>query len=116
MRPPAAAQRVAAPPGRGGRAQPSPTNLAGSFKRFRTALSSGSHKAGAEQEADDPYKTLRVDPGADLAAITSAFRSLLKAALLEGNRTTAASLERAYSRIRASLPGTPEREPLRRIR
>jgi serine/threonine-protein kinase len=112
----ATARRLPAPAGQSSRAMQPPTSLAGTFKRFRAALSNGSNRAAIEIEAADPYTTLQVAPDADLHTITSAFRGLLKAALLDGDRTAAASLERAYARIRASVPSPEEREPLRRIR
>jgi hypothetical protein len=117
MRPAAAARREPEPAGQSSRAMiRPPTSLAGSFKRFRAALSSGSNRAAHELDAADPYTTLQVAPDADLHTVTSAFRGLLKAALLDGDRMAAASLERAYARIRDSIPSTEEREPLRRIR
>jgi hypothetical protein len=88
---------------------------AGPVGRLRTALGGKTRPADGPRTAD-PYEVLRVDRRADVQLVTAAFRDLLKRALAGGDATAAASLERAYARIRASTPSTPDREHRPRVR
>ena len=111
-----ARERARAPAGGTDRPAVAATGAGGPLGRLRMALGGGKSGPGDGPGSVDPYETLRVDRGADLQLVTAAYRDSLTRALAEDDAGTAASLERAYARIRAALPNARDHEARSAVR